>query len=136
MAYKLLHSEEQLISFLQDYILKAAGNIVIQAGHFALVFDRIIGELVPAIEEGVEDEKVKKVVAQHPYMGKFPLITWETALKLISSNPDKQINLSIIVNDWQWVPKAPDGLLNDLRSNFYKKHTQLPKEFMTPLIAG
>ncbi|MBD2703209.1 hypothetical protein IC229_21370 [Spirosoma sp. BT702] len=129
MAYRILNSENEITHILNDRIKQTNGNIIIQAGHFALVFDKDLNKLIPAIPDDISSTEVKKKVSEHPYMGAFPVNTWELALKIALDNPDKNIKTSIIVNDWQWVPKSGDGAKNILRENFYKNDSNLPNSF-------
>ncbi len=103
-------------------------NILIQSGHFSLLFNKK-GKLIPAILEEIDDEKLKEFIADSNYMNDFPTRTFNTGvefaykLKLKSKN----IKFSFIVNDWQWVNK---GLYNFYtnRFNFYKDNS-LPKSY-------
>jgi hypothetical protein len=74
------------------------------------------------------------MVKNHPYMGTFPIATWEmavgTAKKFIEL--EKEVRLMVLVNDWQWVKPAEPGQPNFLREEFYEKRN-LPKSYVKTL---
>lgn len=104
-------------------------NILIQSGHFSVLFNRY-GELIPAIIEEVDDEELKEFITCSNYMNDFPTRTFEKGVEVASDLRKKSVNVkfSFIVNDWQWVNK---GLYNfpTNRINYYKKQT-LPEYYV------
>ena len=117
----ILDSKKELESFLKKEILDCNGKIVIQAGHFALVFDENQNKLIPGIYQDIKDKQLKENVKSHPYMGEFPLTTFKFGTKLANyaKENNKNINFAFIVNDWQFTPKAKPGKENKFRNEFY-----------------
>ncbi|MFH1173395.1 MAG: hypothetical protein V1692_02605 [bacterium] len=130
----LFHSKEELEKFLQKEIIACNGLIVFQIGHFALVYDKDDGKLVPAIYEEIKNKELNETVKEHPYMGSFPLETWKIGTDLVkfAFNNSKESNIVVAINDWQWVPKVESGARNTLKDKFYKT-TGLPDLYQKEL---
>jgi len=128
----LVKNRGDLLKVLSKEIDKNKGLTVIQAGHFALIPDN--DALIPAIFQDVKNNKLKHDIKSHIYMGSFPLNTWKAGLVLASycRKNNKKSKLVILVNDWQWVPKANFGGENKLREIFYQS-SQLPRSYKKEL---
>lgn len=94
---------QSIISSVQD----CSQKILIQCGHFSVLFDKE-GNLVPAILEEITDNNLKDLVQTSNYMGDFPMTTFENGVYLASilKKQVKNIKFAFIVNDWQWVNKG------------------------------
>lgn len=101
-------------------------NILIQSGHFSLLFNSQ-GELIPAVLEEINDEKLRDFVAGSSYMSDFPEKTFCKGVEIAAElkRKSKNVKFSFIVNDWQWINKGPyDFQVN--RFEYYRKKS-LPK---------
>lgn len=128
MSYTVLKNRKDVIRFLSKKIKNAKGPVIIQAGHFALI-PREDKDLVPAIVDNLKTPSLKEKIKNHPYMGSFPTETWKMALALASEHCEKDVKISVIVNDWQWVNKAASGRSDDLRAEFYQNNKNLPESY-------
>ena len=101
-------------------------NVLIQAGHFSILFNKK-GDLIPAIQEEILDIDLKNFVSESNYMNDFPLTTFKNGLSLAIDLKQKNINVkfAFIVNDWQWINKGLYSFQTE-RHTFYKKK-QLPQ---------
>lgn len=126
--------EKTIEKDLEREIENASGDIILMAGHFALVFDDKKGKLVPGVFQDIDDKKKKKSVKENPYMGYFPLETWKMGIRLaaFAKEKGKNVKVAILANDWQWIPKAEFGEKNTLRDDFYK-NSEFPKSFKKEL---
>ena len=112
-------------SEIKNKILKSINpksqNILVQAGHFSILFNKN-GDLVPAIANEINDNELIDFIESSNYMSDFPLKTFKTGIEIASDlrETSKKIKFTFIVNDWQWLNK---GLYNfkTNRLQFYKK---------------
>lgn len=125
-----LHSATDIIESVVARLLKIEGPIAVMAGHFALAPHRETGDLVAGIVPDVEHEPTRRWVAEHHYMGSFPVETWrvgiETVRRLRALGRDAK--LLVLVNDWQHVPPAKTGERHEARDIFFA-HMSLPPTF-------
>ena len=107
-------------------------NVLIQAGHFSILFNKK-RDFVPAIQEEIQDIDLKNFVSESNYMNDFPLTTFKNGLSLATAIKHRNINLkfAFIVNDWQWINKGLYSFQTE-RHTFYKKK-QLPQIYETLL---
>ncbi|NQV00180.1 MAG: hypothetical protein HQ538_05560 [Parcubacteria group bacterium] len=124
----ITESKNELFKMLSQEIDRVEGLVTIQAGHFALIEED--KKLVPAVLEDINNKGKKEAIKSHPYMGNFPLKTWQLGVSLAqyAISKSKKVRLVILVNDWQWVPKVGFGEKNRIRNEFYKS-PQLPVSF-------
>ena len=117
----LLHSSTEVIDTIVARLLNATGPIAVMAGHFSLVHHRQTGKLVPGVIDDIEDEATRNFVAQHHYMGSFPLETWNAGIEIVKRlrSAGRDAKLLVLVNDWQHVDSAPSGQRNADRDAFF-----------------
>ncbi len=117
----LLHSSTEVIDTIVARLLNATGPIAVMAGHFSLVHHRQTGKLVPGVIDDIEDEATRNFVAQHHYMGSFPLETWNAGIEIVKRlrSAGRDAKLLVLVNDWQHVEAAPSGQRNSGRDAFF-----------------
>jgi hypothetical protein len=129
-----ISSRQAVFTKLTTLIDEAVLPVRIQCGHFALNFDETEGRLFPGIYQDVADSEKRTLIQTHPYMGSFPFETWSMGVELAAyaKKTGKQVALVLLVNDWQWVPKAKPGEENQLRKNFYA-HSPLPPSYLQEL---
>lgn len=129
-----IKTKDSLKKFLEKEISACKGLVIIQAGHFALVFSEDKKQLVPGIYQDVFNKEQKEAIKLHPYMGDFPLKTWEIGVELLdfARKNKKEFGMVIIVNDWQWVQTTEKGKANTLRADFYK-NADLPESYKNVL---
>lgn len=125
-----LNNELDLLSFFKKKITQITPDeiTIICAGHFMLIPNKTDKSLIPGIfEESVpEDYKTAQKV-----IGLFPQYTWELGCKLAKLNKEST-QLSLLINDWQLVPKDNKRELsspNSYRNDFYKGFSALPKVY-------
>lgn len=122
----------QVLTEILRNIDNSARNVLIQAGHFSLLFNKN-KELTPSIEEEIKDLELKQFVAESNYMGDFPYITLKNSIPLALSC--KQVGMNVkfafIVNDWQWIKNGLYTFPTDRKSFFSK--TSLPRAYMNLL---
>lgn len=126
----------QIITEVLGNIDYSTKNVLIQAGHFSLLFDEK-GSLIPAIKEEIEDIQLKQFIEDSNYMGDFPLATFKSSMPMASACKQAGMNVKFvfIVNDWQWINK---GLYNNSpidRRSFFSK-ASLPKTYEELLSAN
>jgi hypothetical protein len=109
--------------------LNPSARTVSQAGHFALVVIDA-GNLAPGIYQDLSDGPIKESAKDHPYMGEFPVETFQLGLDI--AEEQKEARVALFVNDWQWVPKAESGSKNMLRADFYE-NAELPRSYVALL---
>jgi hypothetical protein len=113
---------------LRDLILKTVGDsksVVFQAGHFLLIYDETTGTISPCIHGDTGMPGDSPLAAN---FGRFPILTWQLALKLLDDLSTPEKNLMIVSNDWQYLPKGID------RSDFYSSQAgKLPKSYSDSL---
>lgn len=126
---------QQVITEVLCNIDKSAKNVLIQAGHFSLLFNEN-GELTPAIKEEIKEPKLKQFVEESDYMGDFPFVTFESSMPLALSCKQAGMNVkfAFIVNDWQWIKKGRYNFPTNRKSFFSK--TSLPQAYMKLLTAN
>lgn len=126
---------KQVLAKILDNINNRAKNVLIQAGHFSLLFDKN-EELTPAIKEEIKDPELKQFVEESDYMGDFPFVTFENSLPLALSckKAGMNVNFAFIVNDWQWIKNGLYSFPVDRKSFFSKM--SLPKTYMNLLTAN
>ena len=119
---------QQVIAEVLCNINNSAKNVLIQAGHFSLLFNEN-GELRPAIKEEIEEPELKQFVEESDYMGDFPLATFENSMPLALSckQAGMDVKFVFIVNDWQWIKKGQYNFPTDRKSFFSK--TSLPQTY-------
>ncbi len=114
------------IKLIEANLDRKSKNILIQSGHFALLFDKS-GNLIPAIYEDVDDIRLKEFVLDSNYMSDFPLRTFNQAIELAANLKSFNVKFSFIVNDWQWIKK---GLYSfDSPSSDFYQNNELPKSY-------
>lgn len=115
-----------LINSILSHFDQDSKNVLIQSGHFSILFNQN-GILIPAIKEEIFDEKLKRFVTDSNYMNDFPFVTFKNGIRLASElkSKDKNVKFAFIVNDWQWINKGLYLSKTD-RFKFFRKHT-LPK---------
>lgn len=123
-------SKDETLEKIETILKETTGPVAIMAGHFALVADSKKQALIPAIHQDIEDEKLAEHVKTHPYMGDFPTETWQAGVEVLNNllKENRETKLSILANDWQWVPTVESGLENELRQKFFQEG-QLTKSF-------
>jgi len=124
-------SKEETLEKLGSILKEVNHNkVAIMAGHFALVADKKNKALIPAIHQEIVDKGLAEEIKGHPYMGDFPFQTWTAGVSLLKSLliGNKEVKLSILTNDWQWVPAVESGQENDMRQSFFKNEV-LPNKF-------
>lgn len=123
-------NRSELITYLKQKIDEAPGLVAIQAGHFAVVHDEATGKLVPGIFQDIENSAQREAVQGNPYMGYFPLYTWELGVELIAyaKSKNKDARLVLLCNDWQWVKAVESGAENPWRAAFYENF-ELPPAY-------
>lgn len=128
-------TRDSLKKFLEKEILSCKGLVIVQAGHFALVFSKDKKQLIQGIYQDASSREQKEAIKLHPYMGDFPLKTWEIGVELLNfaRKNKKKFGMAIIVNDWQWVQTAEKKEATTLRTNFYK-NTDLPESYKDVLV--
>ena len=100
---------------------------VICAGHFMLMPSQTKDELIPSFE------------LNHEAVGIFSPYTWELGCKLASqliSENRGTTKISLIINDWQLVPKNSSddsNKTNPYRENFYSEFKSVPTAYATIL---
>ncbi|MFC2121628.1 hypothetical protein ACFLTI_08545 [Bacteroidota bacterium] len=101
-------------------------NILIQAGHFPIIFNKK-GYLIPAIINDIDDIQLVEFINSTQYIGDFPLTTLEIGLNLGKQLQQKNCDISFafIVNDWQWLNKGPYQEFILDRADFYT-NSELP----------
>jgi len=113
---------------LLDLTAKSVGDsspVVFQAGHFLLVHDPSTGSVSPCI---LGDPFSTSDSALLDNYGKFPLLTWKLALRLLDNLATGSKHLMIVVNDWQYLPEGVD------RSGFYLRQSgELPESYRSLL---
>jgi len=122
----LFYDWNKLIERIISNFEESSKNILIQSGHFSILFNQK-GILIPAIKEEISDDKLKKFVIDSNYMNDFPLVTFRNGVRLASilKSKGKNVKFAFIVNDWQWINKGLYSSKTD-RFKFFKKHS-LPK---------
>ncbi len=131
-------NREQLAAQLKQTIDQATGPIAIQAGHFAVLHDATSHELIPAVYQDIANPTQREAVQGNPYMGDFPLNTWELGAELVvyARAQGKQAGLLIVCNDWQWVEERNSEMTsadsNPFRAKFYAR-MQLPPSYLAVL---
>ncbi len=130
----LFDSRETVVEPLRKLIEDSHQPIAIQCGHFALNYDEKLQRLLPGIFQDISDLEKRALIQAHPYMGHFPLETWKMGVELAvyAKKLNKKCSLILLVNDWQWVPKAESGEENPLRSHFYAS-PKLPPSYLQEL---
>lgn len=133
----ILHSSDAVIAAIVARLLKATGPIAVMAGHFSLVHHRKTGQLVPGIADDIDDEATRSFVAQHHYMGNFPVETWRVGIEIVRRlrAAGRDSKLLILVNDWQHVESASSGQRNFDRDAFFERPT-LPPALRSGLVAN
>lgn len=128
-------NREHLLNQLKETIDAATGPIAIQAGHFAAVHDVVTHDVVPGIYQEIADAAQRDAVQANPYMGNFPINTWELGAELVAyaRAQGKQAGLVVLCNDWQWVQEidsdVASGDNNPYRAKFYAR-AQLPATYL------
>lgn len=119
---------DQVIAQVANYIDNRTKKVLIQSGHFSLLFEKN-GKLVPAIKEDILDINLRKFIEESNYMGDFPYATFENSLSLATQCKQTGIEVKFvfIVNDWQWVKKGLYTFPID-RSEFFSKRS-LPNSY-------
>ncbi|MDR0681636.1 MAG: hypothetical protein LBG15_07305 [Dysgonamonadaceae bacterium] len=101
-----LSSWDEAIDKIISKINKESRKILIQSGHFSVLFNEK-GKLVPAIREEIMDSRLKEFVENSDYMSDFPFTTFKQGMCLASIlKKSKEVRFVFIVNDWQWVNKG------------------------------
>jgi hypothetical protein len=116
-----------VIDRITSAINKDSRRILIQSGHFSILFDEK-GKLIPAIQEEITDIRLKEFVQSSNYMSDFPFTTFKQGMYLASIlKKSKEVQFVFIVNDWQWINK---GLYTSRvnRHEFFKS-TSLPESY-------
>jgi hypothetical protein len=110
---------EQVVNDILCNINSEARNVLIQAGHFSLLFDER-NKLIPAIMEEIDDPELKEFVAESDYMNDFPLKTLENSMPIAVScrQHNKSVKFAFIVNDWQWINKTKHNTID--RASFFQ----------------
>ncbi len=98
-------SEEELIAFVKKHC-DGAESVAVQAGHFLLYYDHTEDLILPAVAEELIDPRHKVISDQ---VGRFPLLTWQLGLNLLSSIETRQKQIFTLVNDWQYIPSTSDS---------------------------
>lgn len=124
---------EQVLTEILHNIDNTAKNVLIQAGHFSLLFNKN-KELVPSIEEEIKDLELRQFVAESNYMGDFPFVTLKNSIPLALSCKQMGMNVkfAFIVNDWQWIKNGLYTAFPTDRKKFFSK-TSLPQVYMNLL---
>lgn len=102
--------EPKLLSHIME-ALAGADSVVFQAGHFLLVYEEGTGRIAPCILG--EPNCTDNLQLAENY-GRFPLLTWQLALRILDSLPACSKHLMVVVNDWQYLPAGVD------RATFYE----------------
>ena len=133
----LLHSSDTVIAAIVARLLKTTGPIAVMAGHFSLVHHRQTGELVPGVIDDITDEAARSFVAQHHYMGNFPIETWRAGIEIVKHlrSAGRDAKLLVLVNDWQHVESAPSGHRNLDRDAFFENPI-LPPSLRSELVVN
>ena len=112
---------------LQEVLLenvKPSKCIVVQAGHFLLYFDEKTGQIVPCIQEELQEPHLANIGKS---FGAFPLLTWLLGLDILAQSNCERRMVMTVVNDWQYVPSTAN------REAFYKDHNHLPSTYEAAL---
>lgn len=127
-ATMLLQSATDVIECLVSRLLTTEGPIAVMAGHFALVPHRETGELVAGVVPDIEHEPTRHWVAEHHYMGAFPIETWRVGIEIVQRlrAAGCDAKLLVLVNDWQHVPPAVSGERSTSRDAFFANATLPP----------
>lgn len=111
---------------LMETVLQPGDSLAAQAGHFLLIAEEATGEIYPCIA-GDRRAPAKNRIVQN--FGRFPLLTWHLALRLLSNLPAIPKHLMVVVNDWQYLHGTMD------RSAFYRVNgDKLPEAFEAEFI--
>lgn len=105
-----------------DDFLDGDEILVIHAGHFLLLYDKIHDSIIPGIESYMKHAGFDEKLCEE--MGKFPVLTWELGVKLLRTSVAPKKNLLIIVNDWQYLQH-----LKNRRYEFYNHSSKLVDKF-------
>lgn len=125
---KLTRHFPQSYDTLRDLTIAAVGNahsVVFQAGHFLLVYDEH-SRAISACIHGAPSNTKHAALAEN--YGRFPILTWKLALRLLGELTVPSKHIMIVVNDWQYLPKEAK------RSDFYlQQASRLPAEYLDAL---
>lgn len=112
----------QKLESIINNLVKKDSALIIHAGHFLLLYDKVHDKIIPGIYPYMKQAGFEEQLCEE--MGLFPLLTWELAVKLLARIEARKKNLLIIVNDWQYLKE-----FKERRYEFYKDCPALPREF-------
>jgi len=111
---------QSLYNFVRESTL-GADSVVFQAGHFLLIHDEQKNTIYPCIHaKGTTSHQMDRCDTH----GRFPILTWKLALRLLAKLNIPQKHIMVVVNDWQYLPKGVD------RSTFYAANNDLPESYL------
>jgi len=110
---------EELFKLVQD-AAQGAKSVVMQAGHFLLYYDVVEDQLLPCISGELTSPRHELLRRE---AGEFPLLTWQLGLELLNSLNMASLQIMVVVNDWQYLPKNVD------RRRFYESFRHLPEGY-------
>ena len=103
-------------------------RVYILGGHFPLILEPESHSLIPGIPEDLADfPQLQEEWRNHPYVGRFANETFKVSLELL--RPEHSDKITLLANDWQFIPRAEENTQNEWRDGFYKNYTFLPQSF-------
>jgi hypothetical protein len=111
----------KIYSIINDSVKKDSA-LIIQAGHFLLLYDKHNDKIIPGIYSHMKKANFDEQLCEE--YGLFPLLTWEIAIKLLGEFQVTNKRLLVLVNDWQYLKH-----LKNRRHEFYNHYSKLPDEY-------
>jgi len=108
-------------ALLNRHILPVHSSVLIQCGHFPLIYDRQRSTFLPAVPQ--ESTKTFDPLPHRTFdaIGVFPRFSWDlgNAIAQALQSVDLSCSFTTIVNDWQLVKSVDRLLATRLRQKFY-----------------
>lgn len=129
-------TEAKLTERIQTVIDATEGNLVVNAGHFLLVHDRLTDDVIPAIVEEISNATLKKEIFD--VVGNFPSATFESGVKIAKHAIEnrREVKMTLLVNDWQYIKSDPhreNSQPNRYRATFYSGFDSPPDVYQAYL---
>jgi hypothetical protein len=108
-------------ALLAQHLRPEHGPLLIQCGHFSLMYDRRTSKLVPAVPSELVESIEPKGVDVSVAGGIFPSFTWDLGNSIAHALQGAGFfcSLTTVVNDWQLVKGVPPAIAARLRRDFY-----------------
>jgi len=111
----------KIYSTINDFVKKDSA-LIIQAGHFLLLYDKHNDKIIPGIYSYMKKAGFSEQLCEE--LGLFPILTWEIAVNLLDKFSVTNKKLLVAVNDWQYLKH-----LKNRRYEFYNLYPNLPEEY-------